>query len=42
MTTYVAPTELVMFCGRMFYEDVAPMALGNGVAAAQQSAAVWN
>ncbi len=34
---YVAPTELVIFCGRMFYKDVAPLALRNG--RARQSSA---
>jgi hypothetical protein len=37
MEADVAPTELAIFCGWMFYKDVAPLALGKG--RARQSAA---
>jgi hypothetical protein len=33
----VALTELVIFCGRIFYKDVAPLALGKAAVNAPQS-----
>jgi hypothetical protein len=33
----VAPTELVIFCRRMFYKDAAPLALRNGTAGRPQT-----